>query len=501
MVTIKPERSACSATAQGEAQNQLIYAEFLTDLETPVSALLKLQERGIPHILLESVQGGETRARYSIIGLWPDQFWGVQNGVAQRGTLHGTQLKLSPDTIADPFTSLRAFLKECAMEIPAHLPPMAAGIFGYMGYDMVRHMERLPSHKPDAIGIPEALYMRPTVTLIFDSVKDVASIIAPLWHTKGEALDITYAKAKKRIEDAVHALRTPLPHTLTPALHTNSSVQFHSNFTRESYGDAVRKAKEYIVAGDIFQVVPSRRVTTPFPHSPLSFYRALRHLNPSPYLFYLNMGTFSLIGSSPEILVKVKDSAVTIRPIAGTRKRGESPEEDTALEQELLADPKEISEHLMLLDLGRNDVGRVSETGTVKVTEQMIIERYSHVMHIVSNVEGRLRHDKDALDALIAGFPAGTVSGAPKIRAMEIIDELEPERRSFYGGTVGYFSSGGEMDTCIALRTALIKDGILYGQAGGGVVADSDPDAEYMETENKLGAVRAAVARAAQFAE
>jgi anthranilate synthase component 1 len=331
--------------------------------------------------------------------------------------------------------------------------------------------------------------MRPRITVIHDSVAGVIYITAPLWElTKGESAEAAISAAQARISSVAIRLQQTLP-----AAHAKQSdpleVTFTSNFPEAAFHQAVAKAKDYIVAGDIFQVVIAQRFAAKFELPPIALYRALRHMNPSPFLFHLDFGSFALIGSSPEILVRLREGKITIRPIAGTRKRGKTTEEDNALALELLADEKEIAEHLMLLDLGRNDVGRVAKSGTVKVTEHMNIERYSHVMHIVSNVEGELREDLDAVDALIAGFPAGTVSGAPKIRAMEIIDELEPESRSFYAGCVGYFSANGSMDTCITLRTALVKDGMLYAQAGGGIVADSTPQGEYEESCNKAMAV------------
>ncbi len=479
---------------------QLVWSAFLTDLETPVSAMLKLMPASPYHLLFESVEGGETRARYSIIALNPDILWRCTEAGAELSR-SGKPEDFTPDG-SDAFASLRRLLAETALAIPPELPPMAAGLFGYMGYDMVKRMERLSDKNPETIGIPQAMYMRPRITVIFDSVKDEATIITPVYPNPGVDAAAAYKSACGRIEEVAERLNANLERSIfsryyAGGMDTRAEVASHT--TREDYHAMVRKAKEYIAAGDIFQVVPSRRFTRPFAHPPMAFYRALRHLNPSPYLFMMGMGGFTIVGSSPEILVRLREGVVTIRPIAGTRKRGVNPAEDKALEAELLADQKELAEHLMLLDLGRNDVGRVAKTGTVRVTERMVIERYSHVMHIVSNVEGELRPDKDCFDALIAGFPAGTVSGAPKIRAMEIIDELEKEKRSFYGGTVGYISANGSMDTCIALRTGLIKDGTLYLQAGGGVVADSDPEAEYQETQNKANALIAAANDAGRF--
>ena len=376
---------------------------------------------------------------------------------------------------------------------------MAAGLFGFMGYDMVRLMERLPDANPDRLGIPDAVFMRPTVMAVFDNIGDRVVIVTPVWPSAGPRAARglrSRARAARRRGRGLRP-RPAAPHRLARRATPPVPV---SNVTREQYHAMVERAKAYILAGDIFQVVPSQRFTVPFELPPFSLYRALRRLNPSPFLFYLDFDDFALVGSSPEILVRLQDGMVTIRPLAGTRPRGATRDEDARLAADLLADPKELAEHLMLLDLGRNDVGRVAEIGTMRVTEKMVVEYYSHVMHIVSNVEGRIRPDADALDALIAGFPAGTVSGAPKVRAMQIIDELEPERRGFYAGAVGYFGADGNMDTCIALRTALVKDGKMYVQAGGGVVADSDPETEYQESRNKARALIRAAEEAVQFA-
>jgi anthranilate synthase component 1 len=383
------------------------------------------------------------------------------------------------------------------MELPPALPPMASGLFGYLGHDMVRLMERLPAQKPDPLGLPDAILVRPTIVAIFDAVRAEVTVATPVFPSPGMSARDAYDRAEERLSAvAVDFARNRLPEDAYDS-EPLKLEEPQSNTTHDEYLAIVAKAKEYIAAGDIFQVVPSQRFRRPFKLPPLALYRALRRLNPSPYLYFLNYPGFSVVGSSPEILVRVRDGVVTIRPIAGTIRRGANPAEDKALADKLLADPKERAEHLMLLDLGRNDTGRVVETGTVTVTEQFVIEKYSHVQHIVSNVEGRLRRDKDAVDALIAGFPAGTTSGAPKIRALEIIDELEKEKRGVYGGTVGYFSANGTMDTCIALRTAIVKEGTMYVQAGGGVVADSDPEAEYMETVYKS----AALFRAAEEAQ
>jgi anthranilate synthase component 1 len=366
---------------------------------------------------------------------------------------------------------------------------MTSGLFGYLGHDMVRLMEKLPDQNPDSLGLPDATLVRPTVVAIFDSVRANIVIATPVFPEAGVDAAVAYDRACERLSDVAVDFARPTPALPLPEAAPADFGPPASNTTHQEYLALVERAKEYIRAGDIFQVVPSQRFRRRFELHPFQLYRALRRLNPSPYLYFLNYPGFSVVGSSPEILVRARDGVVTIRPIAGTIRRGETPEEDRKLAETLLADPKERAEHLMLLDLGRNDVGRVSVTGTVQVTEQFVIEKYSHVQHIVSNVQGRLRDDRDALDALVAGFPNGTTSGAPKIRALEIIDELEKEKRGIYGGAVGYFSANGNMDTCIALRTAIVKDGVMYVQAGGGVVADSDPQAEFMETVFKSKAL------------
>lgn len=478
---------------------QIVARALVADLDTPVSAWLKLGSHDPYSFLLESVQGGETRGRYSIIGLKPDLIWRCRGAKAELNT----RAKEAPDAftpeVKAPLTSLRDLLARTRMEIPAPLPPMASGLFGYLGHDMVRLMERLPATKPDPLGLPDALLVRPSVVAIFDAVKADVTIATPVFPAPGLSARAAYDQAEERLSAvAVDFARNTVPEDALSSepLALDTPV---SNTTRDEYLDIVRRAKDYIAAGDIFQVVPSQRFRRPFKLPPFQLYRALRRLNPSPFLFFLNYPGFSVVGSSPEILVRLRDQTVTIRPLAGTIRRGATSAEDKELADRLLADPKERAEHLMLLDLGRNDIGRVAQIGTVSVTEQYVIEKYSHVQHIVSNVEGKIRPDKDAVDALIAGFPAGTTSGAPKIRALEIIDELEKEKRGVYGGTVGYFSANGSMDTCIALRTAIVKDGIMYVQAGGGVVADSDPDAEFMETVYKSAALFRAAEEAQRF--
>ena len=480
-------------------QNQVVYARLAADLDTPVSLMLKLTGAARDAFMLESVTGGEIRGRYSIIGMKPDLVWQC-HGTTSRINRHA---RYDSDSFESqeghPLDNLRALIAESRIDLPEDLPAASAGLFGYLGYDMIRLVENLPNVNPDPLGVPDALMMRPSVIAVLDGVKGDVIVVAPAWAGSGQSARAAYAQAAERVMDAVRDLDRALPRQARNLGDPSEDAPPVSNFTHEGYKAAVEKAKEYIRAGDIFQVVPSQRWSQPFRQPPFALYRSLRRTNPSPFMFYFNFGGFQVIGASPEILVRVMGGEVTIRPIAGTRPRGETPEEDRANEADLLADPKEQAEHLMLLDLGRNDVGRVARIGSVRPTEEFIIERYSHVMHIVSNVVGELAPDQDALSALLAGLPAGTVSGAPKVRAMEIIDELEPEKRGVYGGGVGYFSAGGDMDVCIALRTAVVKDEQLYIQAGGGVVFDSDAEAEYMETVHKSNAIRRAAADAARF--
>jgi anthranilate synthase component 1 len=485
--------------ARGDAQ--VVWTSRIADLETPVSAFLKLAGGRPNAFLLESVEKGAFRGRYSFIGLAPDVIWrcyGDRAEIARAGTGPGTFVPCPVSQRDGALASLRALVAETKMTLPEGLPPMAVGLVGYLGYEMVRQMERLPTGKPDVLGLPDGLLLRPTVTAVFDSVEDKILVVTPVWPRPSIGADRAFERARARLAAVVADLDRGLP-AAPPEPPSDGFFTPESNVSHADYCRTVERAKDYIRAGDIFQVVPSQRFRVAFRRPPFALYRALRRLNPSPFLFYFAFDGFSVVGSSPEIMVRVRDGKVFIRPIAGTRRRGVDPAEDRALARELLADPKERAEHLMLLDLGRNDVGRVARVGTVRVTEQMVIERYSHVMHIVSNVEGELDDKYDAIDALIAGFPAGTVSGAPKIRAMQIIDELEPERRGIYAGCIGYIGANGELDTCIALRTGIVKDGFLYVQAGGGVVADSDPDAEYQETCNKARALLRAAEEARRF--
>ena len=479
-------------------KTQLVWQWLPADMETPVAAFLKLSKDKPYSLLLESVEGGATLGRYSAIGLDPDLIWHYD----------GQQVLINnQETNQAPLDSLRGQLKNCKIDVVDDtIPPMGpSGLFGYIGYDCIRLVEDIPDTNPNDLNVPESIMMRPTIMVIFDNVKNMMCLVTPVRehtnNTDKSAEDI-YAKATGRLHGAMNTLRDPVDPS---ALHHQSKLDLplnvRSNMTREDFHGMVDKAVEYIHAGEIFQVVPSQRFSVDFDLPAFDLYRSLRRLNPSPFLFYINFDNFSLVGSSPEILVRLRDNVVTIRPIAGTRKRGKDDAEDKALRDELLADPKERAEHLMLLDLGRNDIGRVADISTVEVTAQFTVEYYSHVMHIVSNVEGKLKDGLDSLDALFAGFPAGTVSGAPKIRAMEIIDELEPSRRGTYAGCVGYLDGNGDLDTCIALRTALVKDGKVYVQAGGGVVADSKPEFEYVESCNKAKAVIQAAENAVELTQ
>ncbi len=480
-------------------RNQLVFARLAADLDTPVSLMLKLADAAKMSFMLESVTGGEVRGRYSVVGMKPDVIWecrGTASRINRQARFDDTAFE---PLDGHPLDTLRALIAESRIDMPEGIPAIAAGLFGYLGYDMIRLVEHLPNVNPDPIGVADATLIRPTVVAVLDGVKGEVTVCSPAWVGSGLSARAAYAQAAERVMDAVRDLeRAPVgeSRSLGDVAHLG---EFRSNFAPAAYRAAVEKAKEYIRAGDIFQVVPSQRWTADFALPPFALYRSLRRTNPSPFLTFFNFGSFQIVGASPEILVRLRAGEVTIRPIAGTRPRGATPEEDRAHEADLLADKKELAEHLMLLDLGRNDVGRVAKVGTVRPTEKFIIERYSHVMHIVSNVVGEIAEGHDALSALLAGLPAGTVSGAPKVRAMEIIDELEPEKRGVYGGGVGYFAANGEMDMCIALRTAVVKDQKLYIQAGGGVVYDSDPEAEYQETVNKSKALRKAAEDAGLF--
>jgi anthranilate synthase component 1 len=501
-------------------KNQTVFTTLVSDAETPVSAMLKLGQSKPYAFLLESVEGGATRGRYSIIGREPDVIWRTERGGKVAINRHAlNDLESFTPTEQQPLESLRALLAECQIDDPNQPQPMAAGLFGYLGYDMVRYMERLPDDKPVGVDVPEAIMLRPTLLAIFDQIDNKFTLVTPAWPDKTQSAESAYAAALERLKRALEDLESPsrlregpgvgeafapprnLRHSTAsppcppsvPPASGREAVTTTANMTEADYVGMVNRAKDYIRAGDIFQVVLSQRFSRPFTAPPLELYRAISRLDPSPFLFYFDFNGFSVVGSSPEILVRVRDNKVTIRPIAGTRPRGLGNRSDAELAAELLADPKELAEHLMLLDLGRNDVGRVAKVGSVKVTARNTIEYYKHVMHIVSNVEGELDEKFSPLDALIGGFPAGTVSGSPKVRAMEIIGELEPDRRGVYAGCMGYFGANGSMDTCIAIRTAVIKDGMLHVQAGAGIVYDSDPHSEYRECAAKArGMLRAA---------
>ncbi len=492
---------------------QLVWTRLIDDLETPVSAYLKIGH-GRPYaFLFESVEGGAWRGRYSIVAMKPDVVWRCRGDKAE--IARGDDIAAGKFAALDggALDSLRDLIAQSKMDLPAGLPPMAAGIFGALGYDTVRLVEKLPDINPDALGLPDGIMTRPSIVAVFDAIAQEIILTTTARPAPGVSAKEAYAAARERIETVMADLRRPLAHDAPRS--AQGPMEFTTPVSREDYREVVEKAKEYIRAGDIFQVVPSHRFRAPFGLDAFALYRSLRRTNPSPFLFFLDLDGFNLVGSSPEILVRLRDGKITIRPIAGTRPRGATPEEDLALEKELLADPKERSEHLMLLDLGRNDVGRVAMLGqagsnekpkagkhaNVRVTDSFTIERYSHVMHIVSNVEGDAPQNVDPVDVLMAALPAGTLSGAPKVRAMEIIDELEVEKRGIgYAGAVGYIGADGSVDTCIVLRTALVKDGMMYVQAGGGVVADSDPDAEYDETLHKSRALKRAAEEAWRFA-
>jgi anthranilate synthase component 1 len=468
--------------------------EFLADSLTPVSAFRRLSEGARHAWLLESVEGGEKTGRYSFLGADPELVF--------RSDLHDVELRRADGTVerragVDPLAELERELGRYRCAQLAGMPRFAGGAVGYAAYDTVRLVERLPEAPPDRLGIPDLYFMFCPTLLAFDNARKTVRLITHARVAGGRDLRGAYARAGAVLD----ALADRLSHCPAEPLQElgplpKEGVPFSSNFRKEDFLRAVERCREYICAGDIVQVVPSQRLVAECPSRPFDIYRVLRAVNPSPYMFYLKLDGFDVVGSSPEVMVRVEDGVVTIRPIAGTRRRGATPEDDAALAAELLADPKERAEHLQLLDLGRNDVGRVAEHGTVRVDESFVIENYSHVMHIVSSVSGRLRQGLTAFDALRAGLPAGTLSGAPKVRAMQIIDEIEPDKRSVYGGAVGYLDFRGNMDTCIAIRTMVIKDGRAHVQAGGGVVYDSVPENEYQETLNKARALLAAIAMA-----
>jgi anthranilate synthase component 1 len=463
--------------------------ELPGDLLTPVGTYLALGNRPYSY-LLESMHGGERWGRYSFIGLPAREVLRIRGN---RVSVEVDGKRVLDVESTDPMGWLRAHTSRIKVEPNPALPRFSGGYVGYFGYDCVRYFEpRLKDVKPDPLGTPDVLLMQSDELVVFDSQRATLTLVVHADPSSKPDL----ARARKRLDEIETRLAQPLPAPAAAAKDGRPEPEFVSSFGEEKFKQGVARIKEYIAAGDVMQVVPSQRLSAPFAEEPVALYRALRRLNPSPYLYCLHLDDHHVVGSSPEILVRVENGEVTVRPIAGTRVRGKTPDEDRALETELLADPKEIAEHLMLIDLGRNDVGRVADVGSVRLTEKMVIERYSHVMHIVSNVTGRLKPGLDALAALAATFPAGTLSGAPKVRAMEIIDELEPVKRGIYGGAVGYLGWDGNMDTAIAIRTAVVKDGVLHVQAGAGVVADSDPHSEWTETMNKARAVMRAAAQA-----
>ena len=487
---------ARKAIARGEPA--LVWRKFVADTITPVGAAVQLIEEGRGDFLLESVEGGEVRGRYSLLGLDPDLVFRATGNAAEINAHWREDRNDFRATPENSLAALRSLLAQCRIDVPETLPPALACVVGYFGYETIGLVEQLPRAPRQALDLPDMLFCRPTLLLIFDGLTDECFCIAPVWSSPADP-DEAFGTARNRIENVLAQLTAGRPIRRAPA-NVRSDPQPMPQIATEDYLAMVESAKEYIAAGDIFQVVLSQRFTAPFELPPLELYRALRRINPSPFLYFLDLPGFAVVGSSPEILVRVRDGEVTIRPIAGTRPRGATVAEDDAAEASLLSDAKERAEHLMLLDLGRNDVGRVASCGSVEVTDSFAVERYSHVMHIVSNVVGKLDKRYDAIDAMFAGFPAGTVSGAPKIRACEIIAELERDTRGPYAGGVGYFAPDGSLDSCIVLRTAVVKDGLMHVQAGAGIVADSDPSYELKECEAKAGALFAAAREAVRIA-
>lgn len=475
------------AALAAQGHNRIpVVREVLADLDTPLSCYLKLANAPYTY-LFESVQGGEQWGRYSMIGMPASTVLRI-SGHHYEIRVHG-ELAEQGNT-DDPLAFVESFQSRYRVPELAQLPRFTGGLVGYFGYDTVRYVEKrlAQTQKPDPIGTPDILLMVSDELMVFDNVKGMLYLVVHADPAQADAL----VQAQARLDAWVARIRAPIAADAAGAFVANqpmSESQFSTSMSEAEFKAGVERIKDYVLAGDVMQVVPSRRLSAPYVQSPLALYRALRHLNPSPYMYFMHCDDFHIVGSSPEILARVEHGMVSVRPIAGTRKRGATPERDRELEAELLADPKEIAEHLMLIDLGRNDVGRVAQIGQVRVTEQMIVERYSHVMHIVSNVEAVLRPNVSALDVLKATLPAGTLSGAPKVRAMEIIDEIEPVKRGIYGGAIGYLAWNGSMDTAIAIRTAVIKDGVMHVQAGAGVVADSVPELEWKETENKARAL------------
>ena len=491
-----PEADARAQAQLDAGAPALIWRSMIADTETPVSAMLKLFEAERGDFILESVEGGAVRGRYSLIGLAPDLVFRAHGANAEINRHWLTNRDDFASLAEDSMTALRALVASCRIDVPVGLPGVLACLVGYFGYETIGLIEKLPRPPANPLGLPDMMFVRPTLILVFDRLADRLYFAAPVW--PGAKI----APAVERIDAAMAKLSSSLPsgERATRPQPSGERAEPKPILPPRKYAAMVAAAKDYITAGDIFQVVLAQRFTMPFPLPAFDLYRALRRINPSPFLYHLDLPGFALTGSSPEILVRARDGEVTIRPIAGTRPRGKTALEDAENRNSLLADPKERAEHLMLLDLGRNDVGRVATAGSVTVTDSYTVEFYSHVMHIVSNVVGQLAPDKDALDALFAGFPAGTVSGAPKVRACEIIAELEPETRGAYAGGVGYFSPDGSMDSCIVLRTAIVKDGVMHIQAGAGIVADSNPEYEQRECEAKAGALIAAAREAVRIA-
>ncbi|MDD5757699.1 MAG: anthranilate synthase component I [Desulfobulbaceae bacterium] len=484
---IKPEISDFRKLA-AKAGLVPVCVEIVADLDTPLTAFAKVALGRQHAFLLESLQGGEKWGRYSFIGFEP-----LATFISRGEQIEIKRASATDSFTADPIESLKALLASFNPCDTSYLPRFFGGAVGFMGYDMVRFMENLPSINPPNSAFPDSSFMVPKIVLVCDSIRQTISIVNCVLTSETSDLDALYREAESTIADIITLLRGPLPQGLADAAKATEDHDFTSNMTKDEFTSMVERAKEYILAGDIIQVVLSQRFHSKTKLSPFTLYRALRHINPSPYLFFLKLDDIVQIGSSPEILVRLEADNIELRPIAGTRKRGSNEEEDLALERELLADPKERAEHLMLVDLGRNDIGRVSRYGTVETRDLLVIERYSHVMHIVSGVHGKLEKGKDQFDVLRACFPAGTVSGAPKIRAMEIIEELEPERRGPYAGSVGYFGFSGNMDICITIRTFVMRGSDLWVQAGAGIVSDSDPEKEFEETINKAMGLRRAV--------
>ncbi|MBI04783.1 MAG: anthranilate synthase component I [Pelagibacteraceae bacterium] len=466
---------------------QLLKKNLIADVETPISSLLKVAKKEKYSFLLESVEGGSKRGRYSILGCDPDLIWNVDSGKTK---VKYIDCKYDYKLNSHPLKSLRELINLSKFKNSNNDVPYPT-LVGYLGYPIIQFMENLKLINKDNIKIPDATLIRPKIVAVFDNIKDTISLMTVKYPSKKKSPENAYDEANLLLKKTVKKLEKSILNS-SIAKNKNTKLNFTSNFKKEEFYKVVKKAKKYIQEGDIFQVVPSQRFETKYSLKAIDLYRSLRRLNPSPYLVNLNFDKFGIVASSPELMVQLRNNKVTIRPIAGTRRRGKNVSEDIVLSKDLLSDKKELAEHLMLLDLGRNDVGRVSKKGSVKVTEKMIIEYYSHVMHIVSNVEGTINNKLDAIDALTAGFPAGTVTGAPKIRAMEIIEELENLNRSFYAGCMGYFDSNGDMDTCISLRTGLVKKNKLYIQAGAGIVHDSIPKNEHLEILNKAGALMAA---------